>query len=253
MTFRSKPVAIVLIAALGLLAAACSSSSKSASNRNSSPATSTPKPPYVRKPNVSVPTAQGKGMQALAIDVGLKSVGYTSAEYFFDGNAVGYKNVGTLGPDGNWRVSETGPAAYKSRLIVVHPKDPSRFNGTVFVEWFNVTGGVDAGAAWISAHNEILRSGAAWVGVTAQADGINGSAQTVQSSAVAIPQGGLRKSDPVRYGTLHHPGDLYSNDIFTQAAVAARGDGNGAKPLASFDVKRLIGIGQSQSAGRLTT
>jgi hypothetical protein len=57
----------------------------------------------------------------------------------------------------------------------------------------------------------------------------------------------------VRYGTLHHPGDLFSYDIFTQAGLAVRGDGKGVHPLQGFDVKRLFAIGQSQSAGRLTT
>jgi hypothetical protein len=99
----------------------------------------------------------------------------------------------------------------------------------------------------------MLRSGAAWVGVTSQAVGVNGAAETVQSETVDIPQGGLVASDPARYGSLSHPGDLYANDIFTQAGVAIRGDGDGVAPLDGFDVKRLIAVGESQSAGRLTT
>jgi hypothetical protein len=91
------------------------------------------------------------------------------------------------------------------------------------------------------------------VGVTTQAVGINGAVETVQSETVDIPEGGLRASDPARYGTLSHPGDLYANDIFTQAAAAIRGDGKGVDPFDGFDVKRLIAAGESQSAGRLTT
>jgi hypothetical protein len=137
--------------------------------------------------------------------------------------------------------------------VVIRPKDAAKFDGTVFVEWFNVTGGVDAGPTWIQGHNQIIRSGAAWVGVTAQAVGVNGSKDTVQSDAIDIPEGGLRKSDPARYGTLHHPGDLFSYDIFTQAAVAIRGDGKGVKPFAGYDVKRVIATGESQSSFRLVT
>jgi Alpha/beta hydrolase domain len=82
---------------------------------------------------------------------------------------------------------------------------------------------------------------------------VSGGTSTVQSSAVPIPQGGLVTSDPSRYGTLSHPGDLYSYDILTQAGVAVRGDGKGVEPLDGLDVKRLIAVGESQSAGRLTT
>jgi hypothetical protein len=70
---------------------------------------------------------------------------------------------------------------------------------------------------------------------------------------VDIPEGGLVRSDPERYGTLSHPGDLYANDIFTQAGVAIRGKADGVEPLEAFDVKRLLAVGESQSAGRLTT
>jgi len=75
----------------------------------------------------------------------------------------------------------------------------------------------------------------------------------VQSSAVDIPKGGLVHSDPERYGTLRHPGDLYSYDIFSQAGLALRGHGTGVDPFRGYKVKRLIAMGESQSAGRLTT
>lgn len=206
-----------------------------------------------RRPSVSAPSIEGKGIQALATDYDFASLGYERDEYFVEGEAVGYEPVGTLKNDGKWRVEETETAPFKTRMVIIKPADPSDFNGTVYVEWFNVTGGVDAGPTWINAHNEILRSGAAWVGVTAQAVGVKGGTQTVQSSTVAIPQGGLVNSDPERYGTLSHPGDLYAYDIFTQAGSAIRGDGSGVDPFQGYKVKRLIAAGESQSAGRLTT
>jgi hypothetical protein len=202
---------------------------------------------------VSVPSAAGKGIQAVATDMNLASVGYERQEYFLAGDAVGYKSVGHLGPDGKWQVEDTGKAPYKTRIVVIRPRNAADFSGTVFVEWFNVTGGVDAGPTWIAGHNQIIRSGAVWVGVTAQAVGVDGAAHTVQSSKVAIPQGGLVKSDPVRYGSLHHPGDLYSYDIFTQAGVAVRNEGDGVKPLAGLSVKRVIAVGESQSSFRIAT
>ena len=49
-----------------------------------------------------------------------------------------------------------------------------KFDGTVAVEWLNVTGGVDAAAAWLTGHPEMVRAGMAYVGVDAQEGGING-------------------------------------------------------------------------------
>jgi hypothetical protein len=257
---RARPLAASasLVISLTMLTAACSSGNDAnkTSGRPGTTASTTPTtrtPSAVRTPTVSTPTATGKGIQAIATDMDFASVGYVREEYFLEGDADGYKNVGQLTPDGKWTVAVSKTAPYKTRMVVIRPKDAADFNGTVWVEWFNVTGGLDAPAAWISGHNQVIRSGAAWVGVTAQAGGVDGEAHTVQSKAIAIPQGGLVKSDPVRYGTLHHPGDLFSYDIFTQAGVAIRGNGKGVRPLQGFDVKRLIAIGQSQSAGRLTT
>jgi hypothetical protein len=206
-----------------------------------------------RTPTVSGPVTGGEGIQAIGISYDFESVGYVFDEFFFEGDAAGYEPVGELPRNGEWRVKETDTAPFKTRMVVIRPEDPDDFNGTVFVEWFNVTGGVDAGPTFLNGHNEMLRSGAAWVGVTSQAVGVNGAAETVQSETVDIPQGGLVASDPARYGSLSHPGDLYANDIFTQAGVAIRGDGDGVAPLDGFDVKRLIAVGESQSAGRLTT
>ncbi len=60
---------------------------------------------------------------------------------------------------------------------------------------------------------------------------------------------GLRAIDPARYGTLKHPGDGYSLDIYTQVARAVR-TGAGLDGLAP---KHLIAAGESQSAFALVT
>ncbi len=61
---------------------------------------------------------------------------------------------------------------------------------------------------------------------------------------------GLKAIDPARYGSLEHPGDGFSFDIFTQVARAVRsGAGmSGLQPQA-----RLIAAGESQSAFALVT
>ncbi len=44
-----------------------------------------------------------------------------------------------------WKVTTASSAPYKTRIVVYRPIDPRRFDGTVVVEWLNVSGGVDAG------------------------------------------------------------------------------------------------------------
>jgi hypothetical protein len=243
--------AMVCLVSLSAIAAACSSDDDD-SGGSSSTTTDERRPP-ARVPTVSEPVTEGKGIQALATDYDLASLGYERVEYFFEGDAVGYEASGTFESDGEWAVEESEAKPYRSRLVVIRPTDPADFSGTVYVEWFNVTGGVDAGATWINGHNQMLRSGAVWVGVTAQAVGVNGGGTAVESSEVSIPQGGLVASDSDRYGTLEHPGDLYAYDIFTQAGTAARGEGDGVQPLEGLEVTHLLAVGESQSAGRLTT
>jgi hypothetical protein len=58
--------------------------------------------------------------------------------------------------------------------------------------------------------------------------------------------------DPQRYGSLTHPGDDYSYDIFTQAADVVRHPGS-VMPLGNLTPAYLIGDGESQSAFRLVT
>src|ERR1019366_6502587 len=70
------------------------------------------------------------------------------------------------------------------------PADPARFNGTVVVEWLNVSAGGDAAPEWIFSHNELIRDGFAWVGVSAQAAG-GAAGQAIRDDAAQI-LGGLR-------------------------------------------------------------
>src|SRR4029077_11741674 len=91
-------------------------------------------------------------------------------------------------------------------FIVDTPDDPWKFNGTVLVEWMNVSAGADIPVDWTMAHNELIRRGYAYVGVTAQAVGVNN----------------IKTTRPDRYGSLSHPGDSYSYDIFSQVGGLVR-------------------------------
>jgi hypothetical protein len=171
----------------------------------------------------------------------LASVGYSQSEFFLAGAANAYAPApgSTLTSDGRWTVQASSQATYKTRVVVNRPVSKRDFNGTVVVEWLNVSGGVDASPDWMHTHVELVRRGYAWVGVSAQAVGLNG----LKGPA---PQG-----DPVRYESLTHPGDSYSYDMFSQAGQAIRDDAK--LLLGGLRPDRLLAVGESQSAGRLVT
>lgn len=200
----------------------------------------------VTGPTVTGPIAGDPVLLATSFD--LASVGYEQLEYFVAGTATRYEPAGTLGRDGRWEVEPAGTAPFVTRVVVFRPIDPDRFDGTVDVEWLNVSAGFENGPGWTLTHNEIIRTGAAWVGVSAQEVGVEGGRPTVDGA----PPGGLKAADPQRYASLAHPGDAYSYDMFSQVARAIR-DGGPSGPLGGFDVRRVIAMGESQSAFRMVT
>jgi len=175
--------------------------------------------------------------------------GYVAHEYLLTGDATAYEAARPLTTNGRWDLQPSSNAPYTTRMVVIRPDDPRDFNGTVYVEWLNVTAGFDTSAVYSLVHNEVMRSGAAWIGVSAQAGGVQGS-DTVLPGATP---GGLRGSNPARYGDLDHPGDAYSYDIFTQAGRAAAGKARGPNPLGDLRAERVLAIGKSQAAYRLVS
>lgn len=202
------------------------------------------------------PLTGGKGIQLVAAVAGpdLPKAGYVETEFAASGTAHAYAAKGDLPADGTFALTPSTSAAYKTRIVVRRPSAPAKFDGTVIVEWLNVSGGLDASPDWTYTADEIIRSGAAWVGVSAQQIGIEGGAVAVMTPV--SKQGGagegIRKIDPARYGTLHHPGDAYSYDIFTQIARALRTPGK-VDALDALAPKHLLAVGESQSAFMLTT
>src|SRR5690606_3416382 len=74
----------------------------------------------------------------------LAKAGYDEAEASSAGTAVAYTPEGPLPADGTFDRAPGDEADYETRIVVRRPADPSDFNGTVVVEWLNVSGGVDA-------------------------------------------------------------------------------------------------------------
>ena len=85
----------------------------------------------------------------------LAALGYTNDEFFLEGTARSY-----AGP--------AQEAPFRTRAVVRRPVDAARWNGSVVVEWFNVSGGLDAAPDWSFLHRHILRAGFAYVGVSVQ-------------------------------------------------------------------------------------
>jgi hypothetical protein len=178
----------------------------------------------------------------------LSTYGYEEQEYFASGTATAF-TAKSEPSDGKWSVTPTTRASYRTRIIVRRPKDAAKFNGTVVVEWMNVSAGESA-PDWDYLNPELMREGYAWVGVSAQALGVDGGS-AILGSVKGAPSGGLVNEEPARYGTLHHPGDQYALDMYAQIGNALRVRKNVA--LGGLHPTHYVAVGESQSAFYLTT
>jgi hypothetical protein len=173
----------------------------------------------------------------------LAELGYITEEFALQGTATAYK----LKAGSSYDAEATQTAPFTTRIVVVRPLNAAKFNGTVIVEWLNVTGGIDAPADWSTTHREIMRSGYAYVAVSAQKVGVEEGPNPMGGASYA-----LKKIDPTRYAQLNHPGDAFSFDMYSQAGSALRGP-DAKQLLGGLKAKRFISIGESQSAVFLST
>ena len=198
----------------------------------------------IRPPDVVGPMANttplrhaDHGYPYNATPIDLAKQGYVEEEFFITGAANRYNT-----PPGERGTFLDGDHPYTTRLVVRRPKQASRFNGTAIVEWYNVSQGHDGEYEWFQSYEHLVRAGYAWVGVSAQAVGVNA----------------LKEWSPARYGSLDVArgatiiGDALSYDVFSAAALAVRGKGS-RDVMGGLRVQRLIATGHSQSAGRLYT
>jgi hypothetical protein len=173
---------------------------------------------------------------------------YVVQEYLLSGDAASYRAVGAPTADGKWNVEVDKHAPFTTRLVVVRPEAAAKFNGTVLVEWLNVSAGTDVTPDWSYTHRELLRQGYAYVAVSAQKVGIDGGGMIISIPGM-MP---LKKADPQRYAQLNHPGDAFAYDIYTQAGRAVR-QARDTGLLGPLRPKHVVATGESQSAGFLTT
>lgn len=172
----------------------------------------------------------------LATDENLSKYGYVEEEFFVEGEARQYSIPADLGT--GTQLSEGNH--YKTRIVVRRPASSKNFSGNVIMEWNNVTAGVDIDFNWLGSYDYIMRSGHAYVGVSAQRVGVDA----------------LKTWSPERYGSLDVTAggifttDQLSYDIYSQVAQAVRNPGKVA-PLGELKVKRIIATGPSQSGAYL--
>ncbi len=187
------------------------------------------------EPNPDVVAASGgQGQASGGMRYDTARFGYDEREYFFDGTAEAYGSI------------SMPPAPYRSRMIAWTPTDPSKFNGTTVVEWAEVS---DFGQFELTVELNyqspmLEQRGYAFVLVSAESRGI--CDHTAEGSCTMWS---LQGADPDRYGSLVHPGDTYSFDIFSQALQAIKHP-KGVAPLGPLRTRHLIAEGFQRSTDK---
>jgi len=175
--------------------------------------------------------------------------GYVEEEYFLEGTAAvyGLADGASFTVDGRWSTEAKETLPFRTRLLVRRPADPAHFNGTVILEWNNVSMMHDLMMYELPG---LAALGFAHVGVSAQRLGVHGAPDLMGD--LGDP---LVRWDPERYGSLDVPSEDLSFGIFTQAAraVGPKRPTSPADPMNDLHVERVIGTGVSQSAQRLHT
>ncbi len=203
-------------------------------------------------PVVTGPIAGGqRGYPMSSFPGDLAPFGYLEEEFFVCGVATSFRSDGPFDAPGDdawragyWQVKPLARGAYTIRILVQRPADPAHFNGTVLVEWSNVS----PGSEFLLMPDPAIYRGAILVAASVQSVGIYGF-----RSEEPEHREGMRQWDPERYAALNHPGDSFSFDIFSQVGRALRGARMGADPLGGLIAEKVIAIGGSQSAMRIRT
>jgi hypothetical protein len=178
-------------------------------------------------------------------EIDLADYGYIEEEFFVEGTASRYQT-----PAGATGTVISSGHPYRTRIVVRRPTSRRRFNGTVLLEWQNVSAGYELDAHWAASWEHIVEQGYVWVGVSAQRVGVHGNAAPAVNN-------GLRAWSPTRYGSLDVTAagtvmdDSLSYDIYSQVAQAVRNP-NGVRPLGNLRPQLVLAVGASQSAGRLS-
>jgi hypothetical protein len=133
---------IACVAAV-LLASACSgdeSTDATSQPQEASPTAERERPPGPAA-DLSEELTGGNGVMLSDGDVSsrLADAGFVQREYVAAGTATSYVAPAGLPADGRFELQEDGSADYRTRVAVRMPASADDFNGTVVVEWLNVS------------------------------------------------------------------------------------------------------------------
>lgn len=175
-------------------------------------------------------------------------------KYFLQGQANRYRIADPM-KDAQ-KIDAGNP--YTTRVLVRRPTDPARFNGTVIVEWLNVTLDQDIDFVFGATRELLIRDGYAWIGVSAQRNGIDAmkkwNPQRYNSLSVAasnIDPANGKEVDPANPLIMAVGGDVLAWDIFSQVGQLA--ESNTSPMLSGLQVKRVISAAESQSTLKVST
>ncbi len=198
----------------------------------------------------------------LKVPMDLSKLGYVEEEFIVSGKANVYNWVydlakGAYGP----AVVQSTDAPYATRILVRRPANPARFSGNVIVEILNPTNYFDLEIGWAFSHDQFMRNGDVWVGITIRPIAIDAlkSFNPTRYAALAMLNP-LPLSDPRNCtATTGLPADSsqytengLSWDMFSQLGALLRSN-VAQNPLHSYKIKHLYGFGYSQSGGYLQT
>ena len=220
---RALTLPLALLLALPLLYAGAGSATSV--DPGQAPGVATDPASTVPRPTTSTPPAGLHGHPLWDSWHRLKPFGYRQQEVLVSGTA---------------RAEDGTTAPYTTRVVVFRPREERDFNGTVLLDWVNVTAQFENAVDILEAREMLLRQGYAFVHVSAQSAGLCCTPLTAQAW------------DPVRYAAISHPGDAYAIDMFAQVARLFRdGPASGPDPMRGLGVRRVLASGQSQSANKL--
>ena len=149
----------------------------------------------------------------------LADIGYVEEEYFVSGLA----NIYTWPAPGP-AVVRTPNAPYTTRILVRRPAKASSFSGNVVVEPLNPSNLFDLNLGWGLMHDQLIRNGDVWVGVTVKPV----SMQT------------LKTFDPARYAPLAMDNPLPLTDPGNCATVPSDSSRSTENGLA-WDIYSQVG------------
>lgn len=173
--------------------------------------------------------------------------GYLEEEYLVSGHANVYGYVDNVRQSPNVEAEVEG-LPYTTRMLVRRPEEPEQFNGTLFLEILNPTAGWDGDPIWNNTFNYVLRSGAAWVGVTSKPIAIDFLAGKNSPPGFNWGREPLAPRNASRYASLSMPDFGQVWDILAQVGTLLKTGEDPNNPMAEFRVERIILAGFSQSA-----